>query len=254
MGIELLECSTCRLLNRRIFICNIPWYTVCRLSQIQTLLTQKIMMNKTYPRTGDLQTVYLNAVIQDPSIEVGDYTIYNDFVTDPRDFEHNNVLYHYPIHHERLIIGKFCSIACGVKFIFNCANHSLRSLSTYTFPLFYEEWDLKKSDVASAWDNKGDIIIGNDVWIGYEAIVLAGVHIGDGAIIGARAVVTKDVPPYTIVGGVPAHTIRRRFDDATIALLQKLQWWNWPVERIRASLPYFIDGEYKSLTELIDNL
>lgn len=149
------------------------------------------MMNKTYPRTGDLQTVYLNAVIQDPSIEVGDYTIYNDFVTDPRDFEHNNVLYHYPIHHERLIIGKFCSIACGVKFIFNCANHSLRSLSTYTFPLFYEEWDLKKSDVASAWDNKGDIIIGNDVWIGYEAIVLAGVHIGDGAIIGARAVVTK---------------------------------------------------------------
>ena len=104
-------------------------------------------MKKIYPRTGDTQTVYLNAVIKDPSIEVGDYTIYNDFVSDPLLFERNNVLYHYPINHDRLIIGKFCSIACGVKFLFNCANHTLKSLSTYTFPLFYEDWDLEKSDV-----------------------------------------------------------------------------------------------------------
>ena len=169
------------------------------------------MMKKIYPRTGDTQTVYLNAVVKDPSIEVGDYTIYNDFVSDPLLFERNNVLYHYPINHERLIIGKFCSIACGAKFLFNCANHTLKSLSTYTFPLFYEEWDLEKSDVATAWDNKGDIVIGNDVWIGYEAVIMAGVHIGNGAIIAARAVVTKDVPPYTIVGGVPARPIRKRF-------------------------------------------
>lgn len=194
-------------------------------------------MKKIYPREGDTQTVYLNAVVADPSIEVGDYTIYNDFVNDPSQFERNNVLYHYPINHERLRIGKFCSIACGAKFLFNCANHSLRSLSTYTFPLFYDEWELDKADVASAWDNKGDIVIGNDVWIGFEAVIMAGVHIGNGAIIGARAVVTKDVAPYTIVGGVPARAIRKRFDDATISRLESLRWWDWSKERIRRELP-----------------
>ena len=198
------------------------------------------MMKKIYPREGDTQTVYLNAVVADPSIEVGDYTIYNDFVNDPRQFERNNVLYHYPVNHERLRIGKFCSIACGAKFLFNCANHSLRSLSTYTFPLFYDEWELDKADVASAWDNKGDIVIGNDVWIGFEAVIMAGVHIGNGAIIRARAVVTKDVAPYTIVGGVPARAIRKRFDDATISRLESLRWWDWPKERIRRELP----GDY----------
>jgi len=141
----------------------------------------------------------LNAVVKDPSIEIGDYTIYNDFVSDPRLFETNNVLYYYPINHERLIIGKFCSIACGAKFLFNCANHTLKSLSNYTFPLFYEDCELDKANVASAWDNKGDIVIGYDVWIGYDAVIMAGVHIGDGAIVGTRAVVTKDVPPYTIL-------------------------------------------------------
>lgn len=148
-------------------------------------------MKKIYPRTGDTQTVYLNAVVKDPSIIVGDYTIYNDFVSDPLLFEQNNVLYHYPINHERLIIGKFCSIACGVKFLFNSANHTLKSLSTYTFPLFYEEWGLEKSNVATAWDNKGDIVIGNDVWIGYEAVIMAGVHIGNGAIIAAVPLLRK---------------------------------------------------------------
>ncbi|MCQ4872717.1 CatB-related O-acetyltransferase [Butyricimonas paravirosa] len=200
------------------------------------------MMTKIYPRTGDKQTVYLNTVVKDPSIEIGDYTIYNDFVEDPTQFEKNNVLYHYPINHERLVIGKFCSIARGAKFIFNCANHTLKSLSTYTFPLFHEEWDLEKSDIASAWDNKGDIIIGNDVWIGYEAIIMAGVHIGDGAIIGTRAVVTKDVPPYTIVGGVPAKEIRKRFDPDTIKRLQSLKWWNWPTPKIRQELPHLMNG------------
>lgn len=207
-------------------------------------------MKKIYPRTGDTQTVYLNAVVKDPSIEVGDYTIYNDFVSDPLLFEHHNVLYHYPINHERLIIGKFCSIACGTKFLFNCANHTLQSLSTYTFPLFYEDWGLEKADVAKAWDNKGDIVIGNDVWIGYEAVIMAGVHIGNGAIIAARAVVTKDVPPYTIVGGVPARPIRKRFGEAVIQKLEALQWWNWPVEKIRRYLPLLTGGEVDGLPEM----
>lgn len=204
-------------------------------------------MTKTYPRTGDTQTVYLNAVVRDPSIEVGDHTIYHDFVRDPRDFERNNVLYHYPVNRERLVIGKFCSIACGAKFLFNCANHSLRSLSTYTFPLFYEAWGLDRADVASAWDNKGDIVIGNDVWIGFEAVVMAGVRIGDGAIVAARAVVTRDVPPYTIVGGVPAREIRKRFDASTVARLQRLAWWEWPVETIRRNLSLIAAGDVEAL-------
>ena len=206
-------------------------------------------MNQTeiYPRSGDNQTVYLKSVITHQNIEVGDFTIYNDFMNDPRDFEKNNVLYHYPINHDRLIIGKFCSIACGAKFIFNCANHTLKSLSTYTFPLFFEEWDLPKSDVVSAWDNKGDIVIGNDVWIGYDAIIMAGVTIGDGAIIGTRAVVTKDVEPYSIVGGVPAMEIRKRFSTDIIARLQELQWWNWDADIIRNSIKAIQDGDLGSL-------
>lgn len=195
------------------------------------------MMKKIYPRANDKQTVYLNAVVKDPQIEIGDYTIYNDFVSDPLLFEKNNVLYHYPVHQEKLVIGKFCSVACGTKFLFNCANHSLKSLSTYTFPLFYEEWDLEKSRISSAWDNKGDIVIGNDVWIGYEALIMAGVHIGDGAIIAARAVVTKDVSPYTIVGGSPAREIRKRFSPEVTDELLRLKWWDWPVGKIRRCLP-----------------
>ena len=205
------------------------------------------MMTKIYPRTGDKQTVYLNAVIKDTQIEVGDYTIYNDFVANPLLFEKNNVLYHYPIHREKLIIGKFCSIACGTKFLFNCANHSLKSLSTYTFPLFYEEWELEKSNITTAWDNKGDIVIGNDVWIGYEAVIMAGVHIGDGAIIAARAVVTKDVPPYTIVGGTPAKEIRKRFDAEVIQQLLMLKWWDWSADNIRQCLPYIMEGKINEL-------
>lgn len=116
-------------------------------------------------------------------------------------------MYQYPVNCDKLLIGKFCSIACGAKFIFNSANHTLSFLSTYPFPIFFEEWGLDVKEVAKAWDNKGDIVVGNDVWIGYEAVVLAGVTIGDGAVIGARSVVTKDVPPYTIAGGVPAKTI-----------------------------------------------
>ena len=205
------------------------------------------MMTKIYPRTGDKQTVYLNAVIKDPQIAVGDYTIYNDFVADPLLFEKNNVLYHYPIHRERLIIGKFCSIACGTKFLFNCANHTLKSLSTYTFPLFYEEWELEKSNITTAWDNKGDIVIGNDVWIGYEAVIMAGVHIGDGAIIAARAVVTKDVPPYTIVGGTPAKEIRKRFDAEVIEQLLIQKWWDWSTDKIHQCLPYIAEGKLDEL-------
>lgn len=203
--------------------------------------------NSIYPHRGDKQTIYLKNVINDPNIIVGDYTMYNDFINDPVLFEKNNVLYHYPINNDHLIIGRFCSIACGVKFLFNSANHTLNSLSTYPFPLFFEEWDLDVSNVASSWDNKGDIVIGNDVWIGYEAIIFAGVTIGDGAIIGSRAVVTKDVPPYGIVGGVPAKLIRKRFSEEIISTLLEIRWWNWSRERIIKNIAAIQSGEIDGL-------
>ena len=203
---------------------------------------------KIYPRSQGHSTVYLQNVVTDPSITVGEYTTYDDFVRDPRDFQRSNVLYHYPINQERLTIGKFCSIACGAKFLFNSANHALGSLSTYPFPIFFEEWGLPVEDIPRAWDNKGDIVVGNDVWIGYEAVILAGVTIGDGAVVGARAVVTKDVPPYAIVGGVPAKPIRKRFSGGVIQRLLALKWWDWPVERIAANREAIQSGDIQGLT------
>lgn len=205
------------------------------------------MQRNIYPRSKDRETVYLKNVITTPNIIVGDYTMYNDFVNDPKHFESNNVQYQYPINQDKLIIGRFCSIACGARFIFNSANHALSSLSTYPFPIFYEEWGLNEKDITKAWDNKGDIVIGNDVWIGYEAVILSGVQIGDGAIIGTRAVVTKNVPPYTIVGGVPAKPIRKRFSDETIASLLEIEWWNWPEERIAENISAIQSGKLECL-------
>ena len=209
------------------------------------------MKSDIYPRPHDRQTVYLKNVVTGPNIRVGDYTIYHDFVRDPRDFEKNNVLYHYPVNGDRLVIGRFCSIACGAKFLFTSGNHSLRSLATYTFPIFFDEWGLDAKNIRDAWDNKGDTVVGNDVWIGYEAVILSGVTIGDGAVIGARAVVTKDVPPYTIVGGAPAQPIRRRFDGETAARLQALRWWDWDEERIRRAIPAIQSGDLAALEELL---
>lgn len=207
------------------------------------------MNEKIYPRPHDRQTVYLKNVIAGPNIEVGEYTIYNDFARDPRDFEKNNVLYHYPINGDRLVIGKFCSIACGAKFLFTSGNHTMKSLANYTFPIFFDEWGLDAKDICRAWDNKGDTVVGNDVWIGYEAVVLSGVTIGDGAVIGTRAVVTRDVPPYTVVGGVPARPIRRRFDDATVERLEALRWWDWDEAKIQRNIPLIQSGNLAALED-----
>ena len=201
---------------------------------------------KSYPRGNDCQTIYLKEAVQGPNIEVGDFTIYNDFVHDPRDFQKNNVLYHYPVNGDKLTVGKFCSIACGAKFLMTSANHGMGSLSTYVFPIFYEEWG-HGMEVTEAWDKRGDIVIGNDVWIGYEAVILSGVTIGDGAIVGARSVVTRDVPPYTIVGGVPARPIRRRFGQETIDALLELRWWDWPLEKLSKNIRAIQHGDLEAL-------
>ena len=207
------------------------------------------MKDKIYPRTSDKQTVYLKNVVNNANIEIGDYTMYNDFVQDPIDFQKNNVLYHYPVNQDKLKIGKFCSIACGAKFLFTSGNHTMKSLSTYPFPIFFEEWGLDGKDICDAWDNKGNIVIGNDVWIGYEAVILSGVTIGDGAVIGSRAVVTKDVEPYTIVGGVPAKPIRKRFDEQTIEKLEKIGWWDWSEEQIRQNIGAIQAGDVDALSK-----
>lgn len=204
---------------------------------------------KIYPRSGDTQTVYLKNVITKPNIEVGEFTIYNDCLCDPCGFENNNVLYQYPINGDKLKIGKFCSIACGTKFLFNSANHTMKSLSNYTFPIFYEQWE-HGLPVIAAWDNKGDIVIGNDVWIGYEAVILAGVTVGDGAVIGARALVTKDVPPYTIVGGVPAKPIRKRFSAEIIETMLDLRWWDMPTEKISERIQAIQNGDIEALKKM----
>jgi virginiamycin A acetyltransferase len=209
---------------------------------------------KIYPRSQGHSTVYLQNVVTDPFITVGDHTTYDDFVRDPRDFQRNQVIYHYPeCNRDRLIIGKYCSIACGAAFLFNAANHALGSLSTYPFPIFFEEWGTDAGAVADAWDNRGDIVVGNDVWIGYEAVVMAGVTIGDGAIVASRAVVTRDVPPYAIVGGVPAKVIKYRFDPATVESLLAIKWWEWPAETIRRALPLIRGGKAEELALFAEN-
>ena len=210
---------------------------------------------KIYPRSQGHSTVYLQNVVTDPAIQVGAYTIYDDFVNDPRDFQRNNVLYHYPeCNHDRLIIGKYSSIACGAKFIFNAANHTLNSLSTYPFPIMFEEWGLGTAceDIATAWDNHGDIVVGNDVWIGYEAVILAGVTIGDGAIIAANSVVTRDIPAYCVAGGNPCRVIRRRFDEALTKYLLKLRWWDWDAEKIFRSMDALCSGDLEKIKHIRD--
>lgn len=205
--------------------------------------------DKIYPVEIDNKICFLKNIIKNPFIEIGDYTFYHD-TNNPLDFEKNNVLYQYPCNNDKLKIGKFCSIAMGAKFIFNGANHTLKSFSTYPFPLFLNEKQYNQ-DIIEAWDNKGDIVIGNDVWLGYDSIIMAGVIIGDGAIIGTRALVTKDVEPYTIVGGIPAKNIRKRFDDETIKLLQEIEWWNWDIDKIKANLDIIKTGDKQKLKEVI---
>jgi virginiamycin A acetyltransferase len=181
-----------------------------------------------FPLSGYDRLCFLKNVVNHPQITIGDYTYYDDF-ENVENFQ-KNVRYFFDFSEDHLTIGKFCMLASGVEFIMNGANHLSQAVSAYPFAIFGGDWS--NSMEGKSYPTKGDTIIGNDVWIGYRACILPGVTIGDGAIIGSFAVVTKDVPPYTIVGGNPAQPIRRRFDEETIASLLKLAWWNWPIERI----------------------
>ena len=200
--------------------------------------------NAKYPIAGITRTVYLKNIITNPQITVGDYTYYDDPV-DVYNFE-KNVLYLFDFIKDRLIIGKFCQIATNVRFIMNGSNHVLNGISTYPFKIFGEAWSNASLEVI----NKGDTIIGNDVWFGNGATIMPGIKIGSGAIIGASSLITKDVEPYTIVGGNPGVVIRKRFDDDTIDSLLKLSWWDWPIAKITNNVKLIAAGDIEALKKV----
>jgi virginiamycin A acetyltransferase len=197
-----------------------------------------------HPMQGFPRVCYIRNTVKSPNVIVGDYTYYDD-PDDSENFE-RNVLYHYPFIGDRLIIGKFCAIAHGVKFIMNGANHKLSGLSTYPFSIFRKGWE-KVMPAPGDLPIKGDTIIGNDVWIGFDSLIMPGVHIGDGAIIAARSVVVQDVPAYTVVGGNPAKTIKARFPAETITELESIAWWNWPVGKITQHLEVIVGADIAAL-------
>jgi virginiamycin A acetyltransferase len=197
-----------------------------------------------HPMAGFPQVCFIKNTVKNPAIIVGDYTYYDD-PENSEDFE-RNVLYHYPFIGDKLVIGKFCAIARGVRFVMNGANHKLSGLSTYPFGIFGQGWEAARPKPGEL-PYKGDTVIGHDVWLGYEALIMPGVKIGNGAIVAARSVVTHDVPAYGVVGGNPATLIKKRFDEDTIVALQTLAWWNWPVEKITAAIPAITGGDIEAL-------
>ena len=195
-------------------------------------------------------TCFLKNVISAPNIQVGDYTYYDDPV-DPTAFEKNNVWFNYPEFGDRLVIGKFCSIASGVRFIMGPANHRTSSVTTYPFHVFGGAWAQHTPDHLSELPFKGDIVVGNDVWIGQDSLILPGVHIGDGAVIAARSVVSRDVPPYGVAGGNPARVRKKRFGEALIQILLELRWWDCPPEELVQLLPLLCDPDLERVEQVL---
>ncbi|MEZ2304046.1 MAG: CatB-related O-acetyltransferase [Microcoleus sp.] len=200
--------------------------------------------NLPYPMIDQWRVGFIKNFVKSPNIIVGDYSYYDD-PTGPEKFE-KNVLYNYG--NDRLIIGKFCAIATNVKFIMNGANHKLDGISTYPFPIFGNGWETAMN-LLMELPSKGDIVIGNDVWIGYEAVIMPGVKIGDGVVIAAKSVVVKDVPAYTIVGGNPAGIIKQRFSDAEVAQLLEIRWWDWQIDKITRHINLIMNSDIQALID-----
>lgn len=195
-----------------------------------------------YPIAGTKRLCFLQNILSDPQIVVGEYTYYDD----PEDV-HNfvkNVLYLFDFNTDCLRIGKFCQISTGARFLMNGGNHLGKGISTFPFQIFGGCW----AETPSHWEQKGDIVIGHDVWIGNSATILSGITIGHGSVIGTNALVTRDVAPYSIVGGNPATLIRKRFEEEKIAFLLALAWWDWPVEKITHYLPAIVQGHFDVLS------
>lgn len=197
-----------------------------------------------HPMAGFPQICFIKNTVTNPNIMIGDYTYYDD-PEDSENFE-RHVLYQYPFIGDKLIIGKFCALAQGVKFIMNGANHKLSGFSTYPFQIFGNGWE-QVMPQSGELPFKGDTVVGNDVWIGYESTMMPGVTIADGAIVAAKSVVVSDVPPYTIVGGNPAKIICQRFADEVIAALLEIAWWDWSIETISQSLEAIVAADIDAL-------
>ncbi len=202
------------------------------------------------------QVVHLNQVLDHPRISVGEFSYYHNFEK-LDDYVVALAPYLFPLSPDRLIIGKFVQIAHGVRFITASANHDMRGFSTYPFMNFMMTPETTSDDIEQMFEsskNRGDITVGNDVWIGMDATIMPGVRIGDGAIIGAKSVVSNDVEPYSVVAGNPAQCLKKRFDDATIVQLQQLGWWDWPVETIEANIDLITGSDINALLALGNRL
>ena len=203
-----------------------------------------------FPLPNYERLCFLKNIVTNPNIIVGDYTYYDDF-ENVKNFE-KNVKYHFDFIGDKLIIGKFCMIASDVIFIMNGANHLTSAITSYPFAIFGEDW--KNAMQGKTYPFKGDTCVGNDVWIGYKAVVMPGLKIGDGAVIAANSTVTKDVSPYTIVGGNPAKKIRKRFSNKQIKDLLTLKWWDWNIEKITKSVEILTSNNIEVLkNRLKDN-
>ncbi len=199
--------------------------------------------NNAFPLAAYNRLCFLKNIIRNPNIVVCDYTYYDDF-EDVGNFE-KNVKYLFDFTGDKLIIGKFCMIASGVTFIMNGANHMANAISAYPFAVFGNGWE--EAMDGKSYPNKGNTVVGNDVWIGYNATIMPGVNIGDGAIIAANSTVTKNVTPYSVVGGNPAVEIRKRFSEEIIAELLSISWWNWPIEKITANVRHLTSNNIDAL-------
>lgn len=202
--------------------------------------------NVVHPVAGYDREIYVKPTIANPQIVVGDFTYIAD-----SEFE-SHVTHLYPWSRDRLVIGKFCQIAAGVEFVMNDANHQMNAVSTFPFYTL-EGWDIEPPS-ASEMPFKGDTVIDNDVWIGQNATILPGVHIGDGAIVGANSVVGSDVAPYTIVAGNPAKPLRKRFDDELIQILLELKWWDKSVDEINALIPVLTCSDLDKVRKELKNM
>lgn len=189
-------------------------------------------------------TVYLKNFIDQENFQVGDWTYYNDVKVPIEDYARRLAPYLFPHSPEKIVLGKFVQIAQGTQFITSSANHQMSGFSTYPFFVFGEPWNkMYQPDLPKAKDT----IVANDVWFGHESTIMPGVTIGSGAIIGTRAVVTKDVPAYSIVAGNPARVVKFRFEEAVIDKLLSIAWWDWPIDLIEQNLSIITGADIDAL-------
>lgn len=207
--------------------------------------------NSKFPNPNIKEICFIKNVITRPNIIVGDYTYYDDKNGADKFEEH--VTHHYEFNGDKLIIGKFCQIASGIEFIMNGANHCMNRITTYPFNIMENRWE-RTTPKLEDLPLKGDTVIGNDVWIGQNVTIMPGVHIGDGAIIGANSVVAKDIPPYHIAVGNPCNTIKKRFDDELIGIMEKLKWWDKSIEEINSLIPILTSSNLEKVKEELSKL